>query len=104
MNNSTLKNNPVEHEKTYTQITASFTEFCDLGTEYAYNSLQINSTLDVEVKLQFTNSEQENPEMTIEAGEKSVKDGFLHDNVIAVKYKTAAPTKGFLRLLSWRTL
>lgn len=102
MSDSTIKNNPRSVQKLYSEITDTFTELIDLDMTYAYNALAVSSTLDQPVVLQFTNSEQSNPELLIPADFSIVLDSFMHDNVIKIKYADSAPSGGGIWLTSWR--
>lgn len=99
---STLYNNPRESIKNYSEITDVFTEIIDLGTAQIYRGLILLSTLDEDVKIQFTNSEQSNPELTVQANSMLVLDNFRHNNVIKIKYISTAPASGGLQMVSWR--
>ena len=97
-----IKNNYLKDtEKAFGDITGSYTELVDLGTEYLFRGMMIYSTLDQAVTLKFANAESD--ELNVPPNwEISPEVDFWHDGVIEIKHAGSAPTEGFLKMISWR--
>lgn len=87
--------------KAFGNITGSYTELVDLGTEYLFRGMMIYSTLDQPVTLKFANAESD--ELNIPPNwEISPEIEFWYDGIIQIKHDGDAPTEGFLKMISWR--
>jgi uncharacterized SAM-dependent methyltransferase len=100
MSDDTRKNYISDVEKQFGDITGSYTTLVDLGTDYLFRRLLINSSLNQPVTLKFTNNLT--AELNVLGNWSFDFDEFWHDNVIEIKHNGVAPTEGFLKIVSWR--
>lgn len=99
----TILNSPVDFEKPYSEITDTFTELIDLGTDETYRGLSVANETDADIVIDFYNKAlNEYFPVNYVAGSRFSFDRFSHNGVIRIKYKTDAPTEGYFKITSWR--
>ena len=79
-------------------ITVNYATAITLNTKYIYNRLIVVSSLDKDIKLECSNSDQTS-EITIKAGKTYALDYTKINGTLKIKYSSAAPTTGDIQIL-----
>lgn len=78
-------------------VAVSATQIVDLGTDFPYHHISIDSTLNRDVILTFNNDRI----LTIDNKDGFAYSDFLHNGVLKLHYSVDPPSAGRLRIRSW---